>query len=99
MELAILAVLAVLAIPVGVIVLFVQLGGVKRRLEVAEAQLKAAQARLDAVELRGASGPVAVAVETVAEPGPEGVPEAVPEEVMAAVGPWQGSRSLQQAPR
>jgi len=106
LELAILAVLVVLAIPVGVIVLFVQMGGVKQRLQVAEAQLKAAQARLDAVELRAASGPVvAVAVETVAEPGvrpepepaPETVPvtvaEPVPEELIAAVGPWQAAEA------
>ena len=52
MELAILGVLAVLAIPVGVIVLFVQLGGLRRRLEGAEAKLNAALARLEALELR-----------------------------------------------
>ncbi|WP_434614438.1 DUF2339 domain-containing protein [Tabrizicola sp. M-4] len=97
MELAILAVLAVLAIPVGVVVLFVQLGRVKRRLEVAEAQLRAAQARLDGLELRGVAVPPPVA-ETV--PVAESVPEraalplsdpvvaSVPEEVIGAVGPW-----------
>lgn len=84
MELAILAVLAVLAIPVGVIVLFVQLGGVKRRLDLAEAQLRAAQARLDAVELRGVEGPLAPLAEAVAVPP---LP-AAPERAAADAGPW-----------
>lgn len=85
MEFAVLAVLAVLAIPVGVIVLFVQMGGVKRRLEAAEAQLAAALARLAQVE--GAGG-VVPAVEATVAPVTEVAAEVVaePEPV---TGPWQ----------
>ncbi|ESW60124.1 MAG: membrane protein [Rhodobacter sp. CACIA14H1] len=60
MEFAILAVLLVLAIPIGIVTLFVQMGGVKRRLEQAEARLVAAQARIEALESpRPAAAPAA----------------------------------------
>ena len=55
MEFAILAVLLVLAIPVGIVTLFVQMGGVKRRLEQAEARLVAAQARIEVYRTQEAS--------------------------------------------
>lgn len=96
MELAILGVLAVLAIPVGVIVLFVQMGGMRRRLDGAEAKLSAALARLEALELRrggpdGAapegvpvSDPVVVA-QVATQADPDAAAEAVAE---AARGPW-----------
>ncbi|MCZ8333726.1 MAG: DUF2339 domain-containing protein [Rhodobacteraceae bacterium] len=89
MELAILGVLAVLAIPVGVIVLFVQLGGLRRRLEAAEAKLSAALARLEALELRPRGPGAETVVETAVEVAPLPVPEVVTEAVAVAVpGPW-----------
>jgi uncharacterized membrane protein len=88
-ELAILGVLAVLAIPVGVIVLFVQLGGLRRRLESAEAKLSAALARLEALELRPRGPGAETVLETAVEVAPLPVPEVVTEAVAAAVpGPW-----------
>ena len=83
-----LAMLAVLAIPVGVVVLFVRLGGVTRRLEAAEAQLKAALARLDALDPARQDGPVAEAAEVApAVAMPEvAMPVVAPE---GAVAPWQ----------
>lgn len=67
MELAILAVLAVLAIPVGVIVLFVQLGDVKRRLTLAETALKSA---LDQLAALANATPAAPSAQTAAQPSP-----------------------------
>lgn len=94
MEFAILAVLLTLAIPVGVIVLFVQMGGVKQRLEVAERQLKVALERLEAVELRrgGVEGGVEPAPLV---PAPE-VVAPVAAEVVAeqTTGPWQVAEPL-----
>jgi uncharacterized membrane protein len=97
LEFAVLAVLAVLAIPVGVIVLFVQMSGVKRRLELAERQLKLALERLEAVDPARRSG------EAVVPPRAEEVPR-VPEPVVAAtqvvpeagVGPWQATSAVEE---
>lgn len=86
MDIFVLAALLVLAIPVGVVVLFVQLGGVKRRLAVAEAALVATQARLAAVEARGAVVPVAPAVVTEAAPDVQASP-VVAAEVPVVVEP------------
>ena len=85
MELAILGVLAVLAIPVGVIVLFVQMGGLRRRLEGAEAKLSAALARLEALEHRPRGPEAEAGVGLAPLPVPEVVTEAV---AAAAPGPW-----------
>ncbi len=97
----ILAVLASLAIPVGVIVLFVQMGNLRRRLEWAESQLKSALERLEALELRrgrpeaarSEMGPVMEAVSPL--PLPEAVTEVVT--VEAVTGP--GAAPSQASPR
>lgn len=88
MEFAILAVLVVLAIPVGVVVLFVQMGEVKRRLGVAERQLAAALERLE-----GLGGLPTAAAVPVAPVG-----EAVPAPVVAevAAGPWQAGSAVEE---
>lgn len=72
MEFAILAALAVLAIPVGVIVLFIRLGALRQRLDKAEARLTAALARLDRLELqRDAPGAArGLAATEISEVGP-----------------------------
>ena len=61
MDFLVLAALVVLAIPVGVVTLFVQMGGVKRRLDQTETHLRAAQARIDALEAARIAAPPAVA--------------------------------------
>lgn len=90
MELAILAVLAVLAIPVGVIVLFVQMGGLRRRLEGAEARLAAALARLEVLELRRGAAGAEPAVDPLSDPVP--VPEVAPQ---ALRGPWVAPKAAE----
>lgn len=84
MEIAILGLLVVLAIPVGVIVLWVRVARLLRETAGLTARLEAAEARLVAVEARrvadgrteGAAGPWQVRAEAAAD-----VPERVPERV------------------
>lgn len=67
MEIAILGLLAVLAIPVGVIVLWVRVARLLRETAGLKARLEAAEARLVAVEAR-----------RLPEAGPDAVPDAIP---------------------
>jgi uncharacterized membrane protein len=79
-EIAILGVLAVLAIPVGLIVALVSLSTVKRQMEAVQRRLAEAEGRLARIEAQGAAAVVPLAAM------PEGVPEGMPPVVPEAVG-------------